>query len=79
MTDTVTSLIRTYVPVAVGALISWFASKDIQVDAETQTALIVALTGVIQAAYYTLARLIEKKYPAIGRILLGSGKQPEYK
>lgn len=78
MRDTITSFIRTYVPIAVGALISLLTSINIDVDAQTQTALIVALTGLIQAAYYALARLIEKKYPFIGRILLGSSKQPTY-
>lgn len=71
-------LIRTWVPIAVGAVISWFATIGLNIDAETQAASVVALTGVIQAAYYTVVRLLESKYPAVGW-LLGSAKTPSYK
>lgn len=71
-------LIRTWVPIAVGAGISWLATLGLNIDAETQAASVVALTGVIQAAYYTVVRLLESKYPAVGW-LLGSAKTPSYK
>jgi hypothetical protein len=76
--NTVVSLIRTYVPVVVGALVSWLivhygwhVSKDIQVGADT------ALTAFIIAAYYTLVRLLENKFPWLG-VLLGHVAKPTY-
>jgi hypothetical protein len=77
LNDTLIGLIRTWVPIAVGAAISWLATAGLELDKETQAAAIVAATGAIQAAYYTLVRLLENKYPAIGW-LLGSAKTPTY-
>jgi uncharacterized membrane protein (DUF441 family) len=78
MSDFITSQIRTYVPIVVGALVAWLATLGLNLDASTQTGLVVALTGVTQALYYLIIRLIEKKYPKVG-VLLGSAKSPEYK
>jgi hypothetical protein len=78
LSNQLTGLIRTWVPIAVGAVISWFATIGLNIDAETQAASVVALTGIIQAAYYTVVRLLESKYPAVGW-LLGSAKTPSYK
>lgn len=79
MNSFVTSLIRTYVPIAVGGFIAWLATLGLQLDAETQTSLIVFLTGISQALYYLVARWIERKFPQIGTVLLGSSKAPVYK
>jgi hypothetical protein len=64
------NLLRTYVPIAVGAAAAWLAARGIQVDAQTQAAAIVAMTGVFQAAYYTIVRVLEEKWPAVGAVLL---------
>ena len=77
MSDAIVSLIRTYVPVAVGAFIAWLLSLGIDVDTETQAGLVVSMTGLVVAAYYTLVRLLERKWPAVG-VLLGVPRQPEY-
>ena len=77
MTDTVLSLIRTYVPVAVGSFISWLVTLGVVLDPTAEAGLITALTGLLIAVYYTVARLLEKKWPFFG-FLLGSKKQPEY-
>ena len=77
MDSLVTSFIRTYVPIAVGAGISWLALERIEIDAETQTALAVGLTGVLQSVYYTAVRTIALKWPSV-EILLGRRSQPEY-
>lgn len=71
--DVVPSLIRTWVPLGVGALVSWVATKGLTIDANTQTALIVVMTSVITGLYYTGVRLVESRYPAVGRVLLGLG------
>jgi hypothetical protein len=78
LSNQLTGLIRTWVPIAVGGVISWFATVGLNIDGETQAASVVALTGIIQAVYYTVVRLLENKIPAIGW-LLGSAKTPEYK
>ena len=77
MSDTITSLIRTYVPIVVGSLISWLVTKNIAVDEATATALVTAFTGLMIGIYYTVVRVLEKRFPWLG-VLLGSRKQPEY-
>lgn len=77
MNSFVTSLIRTYVPIIVGALVSFLITKGVELDPETQTGLIVALTGVSQAVYYYVARVLERKFPQFS-FLLGSSAQPKY-
>lgn len=77
MSDTLVSLIRTYVPVGVGAFFAWLVTLGVEVDAATQAGLVTALTGVVIAAYYTVVRLLERKWPFLG-VLLGSTKAPSY-
>lgn len=78
MSDFVISLIRTWTPVLVGSLLAWLAGKGLEIDPADAAGLITALTGIFIAAYYLLARLIEKWLPALGGLLLGSRKQPDY-
>ena len=77
MNDVVISFIRTYVPIAVGSLISWLATKGLDIDAQTGQGLIVFLTGILIAAYYGVVRLLERQWPQFD-VLLGSTKKPEY-
>jgi len=77
MNNFVTSQIRTYAPILIGGLISWLALKGIALDTETQSGLVIAFTGLLQAVYYFLARLLERKFPQLG-FLLGSAKTPVY-
>lgn len=77
MSNFITSQIRTLVPLAVGALVSYFATLGLEIDSDTQSSLIIGLTGVIQAIYYLIVRMLEEKFPKLG-ILLGSTKKPEY-
>lgn len=78
MNDALVSLIRTWVPIGVGSLISWLVTLGIELDAATESGLVVGLTGLIIAGYYTVVRLVEKRLPWVG-VLLGSTKQPEYR
>lgn len=71
------SLIRTYAPIVVGALAAWLLTLGVELDPQTQAGLIVALTGILQAVYYTLVRLLEQRWPWVG-VLLGSTKTPTY-
>lgn len=78
MSDFVTSLIRTWVPMLVGAIASYFVTLGIELDAETQAGIIVGMTGLFQAVYYLIVRLVEKKFPEAGGLLLGSSAKPMY-
>lgn len=69
------SLIRTYVPVAVGAFIAWLVTLGVALDPATEAGLTTALTGVVIAAYYTVVRLLEKRWPFLS-VLLGSSQMP---
>lgn len=79
MNSFVTSFIRTYVPIAVGALVSYLLTLGISLDADAQSGLVIFLTGLTQAVYYLIARLLEKKFPQVGALLLGSSKTPVYR
>lgn len=77
MTNFVQSLIRTWVPIAVGAVASYLITLGVELDADTQAGLVVAMTGILQAVYYLVVRLLEKKFPQVGA-LLGSTQKPVY-
>lgn len=78
LNDTVVSLIRTWVPVVVGAGLTWvaklFPSLEGQLDFEGATLLAVT---IVTAAYYALARALEKKVPWLGW-MLGVPSEPAY-
>ena len=76
MNTLVLSLIRTYVPVAVGAFVAWLLALGVELDEKSATGLTVALTGLLIAVYYTLVRLLERQWPAVG-VLLGVAKSPD--
>jgi len=78
MTDLITSLIRTLTPMLVGAVVAWLLTLGVQVDTATQTSAVVALTGLLQAVYYTAVTLLERKWPVFGK-LLGKSGAPTYK
>jgi hypothetical protein len=70
------SLIRTYAPILVGAFASWLLTVGLDIDSETQAGLVIFLTGLLQAVYYTVVRLAEQRFPGIG-VLLGAAKSPD--
>jgi hypothetical protein len=72
MGDFLVSLIRTWVPVAIGYLVTVGLLPTDLSDQAT-----AALTAVITAVYYGLARLLEKRWPVFGW-LLGVPKEPSY-
>lgn len=69
------SLVRTYVPLAVGWVVTFLATLGISVTDDQRAALVSLLGTVVGALYYLLARLLEKKFPAL-TWLLGSPVQP---
>jgi len=78
MTNFITSLIRTQVPIAVGALLAWLTLKTgIVVDESSQAGLVQAFTAILTGLYYLVIRWLETRFPQIGW-LLGVPKAPGY-
>lgn len=78
MSDLVLSYIRTYVPIGVGAGLSWLAVKyGIGVSEDVSAQLAIGLTAVVVAVYYGLVRALEVRWPWFGK-LLGKAKTPAY-
>lgn len=74
-----TSIVRTLVPLIVGALTTW-AATHLGVDLPTG-ALEEVVTVLVAAVYYTVVRLLEEHVsPVFGRVLLGLGLRgrPKY-
>ena len=69
------SLIRTYTPIVVGSLISWLITLGVELDPSTEAGLTVSLTAILIGAYYTLIRMLEKRWPGLS-VFLGSTKMP---
>ena len=79
MHDQIISLIRTYVPVAVGAFLTFLAVElGVVVDEHVTTGLTTGLVGLVSALYYAVARALEQRWPWLGW-LLGVPKQPTYR
>jgi hypothetical protein len=68
------SLIRTIVPIAVGALVGWFATRGVKIDAAT---IIPVIDAAVAAIYYAAVRAAEQKWPKAGW-MLGSPGAPSY-
>jgi len=72
------SLIRTWVPIAVGFVLSWLAvNAGVVVDDDSKAQLVAGLTAVLIALYYGLVHLLEQKFPKFGW-LLGQATRPQY-
>jgi hypothetical protein len=78
MNDLIASQIRTWVPVAVGALASWLETRGLHIDADALAGLIAFLTALSTAVYYLVARLLEKYVSPKFGWLLGWAKAPNY-
>ena len=70
-----TSLVRTIVPVVVGAVVSFFTTIGIPVDDDFKQGLTLILSAVFAVLYYLLARLLEQSFAWASKLLL-SGKAP---
>ena len=70
------SIVRTVVPIVVGAILGWLTASNIPVDPEFEITLTAALTAAFSAVYYLLVRLFERYVsPKLGW-LLGLAQQP---
>lgn len=76
--DYLISLIRTAVPVGIGAVLAWLASRaGIVLDDDSSAGLVAAAVGLTVAAYYALVRALESRWPWFG-LLLGKPATPVY-
>ena len=71
MNDYIVSLVRTYVPLAVGWLVVTF---DQSIDTADAAAHAVAIVLIV---YYAVVRALERRFPAVGW-LLGRPSTPLY-
>lgn len=77
VSDYLLSLVRTYVPLGVGVLVTWLASYGIQIDSTATAALAAGVGAIVSAALYALIRAAERRWPRLGA-LLGVPKAPTY-
>ena len=71
------SIVRTVVPIVVGAVLGWFASVNITLDPKFEGQLTALLTTLLTVIYYVAVRLFETYIsPKIGW-LLGYAKTPD--
>jgi hypothetical protein len=76
--DYLISLIRTVVPVGIGAVLAWLASRlGVVIDGEASAGLVAAVVAVAIAGYYALVRALETRWPFFG-VLLGKPAAPVY-
>ena len=73
------SLVRTYTPWIVGAVIGWLASLRVELDPAVESSLTIVVTGLATALYYLAARLLEIYVSPKFGWLLGLAKAPEYR
>ncbi|MCX4799574.1 hypothetical protein OG497_37605 [Streptomyces sp. NBC_01242] len=71
------AIVRTIVPVIVGAILSFLATRGITVDGAFNEALTYAFTAVITGVYYVTLLKLESRWPIAG-FLLGSTARPTY-
>ena len=64
------NLIRTYVPVLVGAVASWLTARGIHLQPQQTAFAVATLTATFSAAYYTVVRVLEERFPVLGKVLL---------
>lgn len=78
MNNTITSFIRTWVPIAIGSVIAWLMQKyNIIIPQDLYAQAAELITALVIAFYYGIVRLIEVKVPWVGW-LLGQAKRPVY-
>lgn len=65
------SIARTWVPIAVGSILAWInANWNITVPAGASSTFVIVATAATIAGYYGAARVLERRFPRLGRWLL---------
>jgi len=68
------SIIRTVVPLVVGSIVGWFATRGVEIDAST---IIPLVDAAIAGLYYAAIRAAEQRWPNAG-LMLGARGAPSY-
>lgn len=76
--DLLASIVRTVVPVAMGAVLTYLATKNITLDETFQANLRYLLEILITGAYYAIVRAFEHYVSPKFGWLLGLAKAPNY-
>lgn len=70
------SIVRTAVPIVVGAVLGWLTAANITLDPEFEATLTVVITSAFTLGYYVIVRLFERFVsPKLGW-LIGLAQQP---
>jgi hypothetical protein len=78
MSQYIISVIRTWVPIIVGAVLAkLIVLTGVVISEDASANLKNTLTLIVIGLYYAVARWLEQRYPRVG-ILLGYIKQPIY-
>lgn len=77
MSQYIVSVIRTWVPIAIGWLIGQLFVVGVVLDDDSSEKLKTAVTALVIALYYAAVRWLETKFPNMG-VLLGYIRQPVY-
>lgn len=78
--ETIISIIRTFVPLLVGQVMTWAATLGVlDANGEVSAALITLFTVLFTTLYYALVRVLETKVSSKFGWLLGAAKAPQYK
>lgn len=72
------SIVRTFTPLIVGAVIGWFVTAGITLDPEFEGALTLVVSGAFALIYYVGARVLETYVAPRFGWLLGVARQPIY-
>lgn len=72
------SIVRTLVPVAVGQIVSYFATIGLTIPEDVETSLTVILGFAVTTVYYLAIRFLEQKFPKLGALLGWAATPGEY-
>lgn len=72
------SIVRTFTPIIVGAVVGWFAAQGIEIDPNFEPSLVAVISAGASGAYYLVVRIFETYVSPKFGWLLGLAKQPEY-
>ena len=75
MNNLAISVIRTWVPIIVGVILTFAAKAGFNIDSE---ALTIVITGIITGMYYLVVRFAETHFGSSWGWLLGKASRPAY-
>jgi hypothetical protein len=90
VSDRITALIRTLVPALYGVGITWLIGRfpavqdalawlSATIGFDASAAISLALTALVIAGYYWIARTLGARFPSLEKWLLGRSVVPTYK